>query len=705
MYRYLYHFARRLWPELERISEQRRLVGVGDVVFFVATLPLAVGGLVWLWLSTDLSLIQRQWLAFLFFQGIIFLFNRVNFFFIVEIRVDRYGSADGSLGSMLQWSAALLFGPSALWFSIIDSWINQIRNWPRALSTAARWSQARSFAIDLASNTLAYLLALKFYTWAGGEFPPADLSLRSVMLAGSAMLVHFLTVALIWSGYILYAMWIQRQITHSASVAPIVRFFFSALGLPFLAHPFAILIAGLYIQNGPGIAMFLVTGLLLVAYLARQLSWAAENSRQRMRQLEKLEHLSRDIIKAPPDGSKLSDLLAEHVPMMFPSGRTAIWLLPDQFYMKNPPDWEPPIETIWGWVRNQQSAQAFLAGEKLPWIPDLRKHDPLTVTPILDVIDQQPIGCIYMELRSLVQPWDKPMLNGLYPALHSLAAQVASALQQIKTYRDSLDYQATLQELEFAGKIQASFLPSELPGLTGWELAVTLLPARETSGDYFDIIPFSDGRVGFLIADVTDKGLGAALYMALSRTLFRTFAMEYEASPEIVFFSVNERILQDARANLFVTAFYGILDLHTGQLNYANAGHNPPMLISPNNGGAIQALTPTGMPIGIDNDEVWSQATAYISPGDTLVLYTDGIPDAQDNEDNPFRERRLIEVVQANSTVSAQEMQVAILENVQAYVGNAPQFDDITLLVIQRNSDQTASESAQEPAQELDQTA
>lgn len=685
MYRLLYGLARRLWPELETMSEQRRMVGVGDVAAFLFMLPLALWGLVWLWLSTDLELLQREWLTFLLFLGILIVFNRITFFFIVEIRMDRYGSADGSLGSMLQWAAVLLFGPSALWFSIIDNVIHLLRNWPRALSKAARWNQARSFSMELTSNTLSYLLALKIYVWAGGDFPLAALSLRTVFLILVVMVVQFLIISLIWSGYILYAMWVQRQVTHSDSIAPVARFFVSALGLPFLAHPFAILVAGLYAQNGLGLALFLVFGLFLVAYLARQLSRAAESSRQRTRQLEKLEHLSRDIIKAPPDGSGLPDLLAEHVPMMFPSSRIAIWLLPDRFYMKNPPEWEPPMEAIWGWVKNHKSAQALLAKDRLPWAPDSRLHDPVTVTPIFDVGDGQPVGCIYMELRSLVQPWDQTLLRGLYPALHSLSAQVASALQQIKTYYDSLDYQATLQELEFAGRIQASFLPNEMPSLTGWELAVTLLPARETSGDYFDIIPFSDGRVGFLIADVTDKGLGAALYMALSRTLFRTFALEYGASPEIVFYSVNERILQDARANLFVTAFYAILDLQTGQLSYANAGHNPPMLISPRNGGAIQALTPTGMPIGIDNEEVWTQATTQITPGDTLVMYTDGIPDAQDRESSPFRERRLIEVVQANSTVSAQEMQVAILDNVQAFVGDAPQFDDITLLVIQRN--------------------
>ena len=189
------------------------------------------------------------------------------------------------------------------------------------------------------------------------------------------------------------------------------------------------------------------------------------------------------------------------------------------------------------------------------------------------------IGFMYLELRSLAQPWDREALSSLFPAIHSLAAQVASTLYQAQVYSETLDYQAAMQELEFASRIQASFLPNEVPILPGWELAVTLLPARNMSGDYFDFIPLGEDKIGILIADVVDKGLGAALYMALSRTLIRTYALEFELQPDLVFFSTNERILQDARANLFVTAFYGILDVKTGRLAYCNAGHNPPFLM------------------------------------------------------------------------------------------------------------------------------
>jgi len=682
---FLYPLAKKLWPDLEHMSEQRRLMGVGDVLSFFSAAPLAIVGLIWLGAVTEVNLLLHQmgWLAL--FLGLIVLFNWMSYFFIIEIRNDRYGSADGSLASMIQWSAVFIFGPSALWLSVLVSFASFIRNWRKAASTAARWSQLRTLAMEQAGNTVAFLGALSVYRRLGGIIPVPGLSLSTILIAMAALLAHFALVVVIWLDYIVYAIWAQRLLTRSNNIAPLLKFFILALGLPNLAHPFAILVAGLYVQGGFGVFLFLIVGLILVAYLSRQLSWAAESSRQRSRQLEKLEHLGRDIINAPPDGSALGDLLKEHVPMMFPSGRIAIWLLSGEYLLKHPQEWQPEIEAIWRWMSTQAQAHAFLAKEVLPWQSESRYHDPVVVLPILDTEKGLPIGCVYLELRSLAQPWDRKALISLFPAAHTLAAQVASALHQAETYQDTLEYQAMLQELEFAGRIQASLLPGEMPRLDGWELAVTLLPARETSGDYFDIIPLTDGRVGILIADVADKGLGAALYMALSRTLIRTYALEYEASPDIVFFSTNERILQDARASLFVTAFYGVLQPDSGTLVYANAGHHAPLLLSPRNGGTIQALTPTGMPIGVDEDATWMQMSVQIEPGEMLVLYTDGIPDAQNGDGMVFKERGLIEVVQANMGASAQEMQRAILEAVQNFVGDAPQFDDITLLIVRRD--------------------
>lgn len=689
MYKILFNIAKRFWPELESMREQRQLVGVGDVITTIYSVPLVIIGTIWLITVTDITTVQQDWLLFLLFAILLFVFNKVNYFFIVEIRSERYGSADGSLASMIQWTAIFILGPTSLWLSVIGASISLIWNFRKVGSMAAKWDLTRGSLMEIADYTIAYLVALSFYEGLGGVYPFPGLTFWFVLIAIGALIVHFLLQVLIWSGYSFYAIWIQRKLTDSANIYPILRFLALALGLPALAHPFAILLAGLYVQNGIYVFIFFIIGLLLVSFLTRQLSWSAESSRQQSRQLEKLEHLGRDIIDAPPDASLLPELLEKHVPSMFPSGRVAIWLSPEWSVIRSPDDWELDTETIWGWAKHQLTCSAYLSKDTLPWDESLHTHKPFVFAPISETVDNESIGFIYIELRSLAQPWDRRALISLFPAARTLAALVASALHQAEIYREAIEYREAIQELEFAGRIQASFLPRELPSLNGWELAVTLLPARETSGDFFDIFQLSDGRVGFLIADVTDKGLGAALYMALSRTLLRTYALEYDEQPDIVFFSANERILNDARADLFVTVFYGILDQSTGQLTYANAGHNPPLLLGSQDSPTINALETTGMPLGIDQDATWSQNTITINPGEALILYTDGIPDAQNPDGEFFKERRLIEILLNKFGANAQEIQENILDEVQVFVGDAHQFDDITLLIIARYGDGT----------------
>jgi serine phosphatase RsbU (regulator of sigma subunit) len=680
----LYRTARRFWPEMEEMNQQRQMVAMGDVLITLLTAPLAALGLIWLLMVTDWQIVRQNWLLLLVFGCLLYLFTRMSYFFIVEIRADRYGSAEGSLDSMMQWSAAFLFGPSALWLTVISRSATYIWSWRKPHSKATGWSRLRSLSQELSIATVAYLLALSLYQRIGGTFPLPELSLKAMLPALLALFVHFLVVLLIWLPYIAYSIWVQITLTYKGEVAPLLKFLMLALGLPLLFQPFAILVAGLYIEESIWIALFFVFGLLLVAYIGRQLSWAAETSRQQSRQLEKLETLWHDITNAPPDASTLPFLLDEHLPAMFPSSRVAVWMSTSGYLYKNPTDWQLEIEPIWTWVSTKNEAQAFLANHLLPWGLPAGRHDPVVVTPILNVDDGKPTGCVYIELRSLAQPWDIRALQSLFPAVQSLGAFIASVLHQAEVYTETLEYQSAMQELEFAGRIQASFLPNELPSLDGWELAVSFMPAREISGDFFDFIPLPENKAGILIADVADKGLGAALYMALSRTLIRTYALEFEASPDITFFSANERVLRDARANLFVTAFYGVLDRDSGVLSYCNAGHSSPLLLSRRNGGTIHVLTPTGMPIGINEDATWEEVSIQVEPGDILILYTDGIPDAQNPEGEFFNEQRIIDLVRQQLDSTAHEIQSSLLHAVQQFSAGAAQFDDITLLVIKR---------------------
>jgi sigma-B regulation protein RsbU (phosphoserine phosphatase) len=240
------------------------------------------------------------------------------------------------------------------------------------------------------------------------------------------------------------------------------------------------------------------------------------------------------------------------------------------------------------------------------------------------------------------------------------------------------------QELALAGRIQTSFLP-DVPDVRGWQLAVTLRPARETSGDFYDLHPLSDGRLGIVVADVVDKGVGAALYMALSWILLRTYAAEYSTQPERVFSAVNRRMVLDAHSDQFVTAFYGILDPISGTLTYCNAGHNPPYLASAQNSQSVRALNKTGLPLGVFEDADWEEKIIQVAPGDVLVLYTDGITEAQDSQQHLFSDDRLLACIQSNLGRSAQDIQNAILADISEFVGQTPQVDDITLAVILRD--------------------
>ena len=240
------------------------------------------------------------------------------------------------------------------------------------------------------------------------------------------------------------------------------------------------------------------------------------------------------------------------------------------------------------------------------------------------------------------------------------------------------------QELAFAGQIQAGFLPSSLPHLDGWQLAASLLPARETSGDFYDAFPLPNGKLGLLVADVSDKGMGAALYMALTRTLLRTYAHEYHGRPDYVLRVANRRMLTDTQAGLFVSAFYAVLDPYAGTLAYANAGHCP-ALLRRRNDDTLQSLPRTGMVLGVIEGGTWEQGSLAMQPGDVLVLYSDGVTDAQNVAGEFFGEERLRAILTERQERSAQQIEEAIRLAVHRFTGDAPRFDDITVMVLERS--------------------
>lgn len=241
------------------------------------------------------------------------------------------------------------------------------------------------------------------------------------------------------------------------------------------------------------------------------------------------------------------------------------------------------------------------------------------------------------------------------------------------------------RELNMAGKIQLDILPEESPQLPGWEIAAGLEAAHEISGDFYDFIPLTDRKLGVVVADVTDKGMGAALFMALSSSLIRTYAVRFPTLPAICLSAVSNRLLADTRGSMFVTALYGVLEPHTGRFVFANAGHPPGFIISNSRRKeAIEQLRPTGMALGVSDQARWKQRIARLSPGDLLILYTDGIPEAQNPQGEFYGGDRLLDLVLSMPGASAEEVYHALLEDVHRFIRYQAHQDDIALTVIRR---------------------
>jgi len=600
----------------------------------------------------------------------------------LKLRDTETSQFEATLEPVVTWSAVLIFGPMTLWMPVILDIFDYGRRWSRETSILERSETLRNFLNNLAVTTVLSLFALTIYRNLGGGFPIAGLTFSAVLPAIYATLLHLLLQLLIYLPLLIYigsgsSVGFARQTgwMNALTWGLIIMLFATAL-----AELYAIFAAGLYTQNGVIVYAFFLFGCLIVSWLAYKFSVALERGSQRSYELEKLEQLGRAILVAPPDASTLPDLLVAFVPAMFPRSQIEIRLFPDQDLFHHPQNWQPIKDQTWQWLRDNPAANSWEPKSTLPWDGTVDQLGAIAMAPISDPEEQgnarpTAIGGIY--IRRSRDPFD---IESLLPALQSLSAQIASALKRADVYRIEKD-------LAVAGQIQASFLPSSLPEIPGWDIAASLVPARVTSGDFYDVFPLPNGFWGILVADVADKGTGAALYMAMSRTLFRTYAVEHLTNPALVFEAVNRRILTDASSDLFVTVFYGVLDPITGNLNYCNAGHNPPLLLESHTKGDLIELSKTGMPLGIKEDASWEAHSHQIVHASMLVLYTDGITEAQNASGEFFDEERLINFIRDSGWASAQLVLGRLHGTVNEFIGDAPggQQDDITLVVLSRH--------------------
>ena len=676
----LQRLAHQLWPDFDALDERDRSRLLAELATSLLSLPLVALSLGWLIEATDFSLVRTQWPALLLILVLGYTFSQVSFFQVISTRSGEFSFNSTNLGSILLVSTLLLLGPLAIWpyvFLTVSYRITQQRH----LSRVLRWNWLRNLLHNLWSTTLSSLVALSVYRTLGGSIPLADLSLKTV---GPAFVAVTVLIALnslfLWGLFI-----VQTRLLPRLQGRPGIEGFRESVGFFLLSEIpayFGIMAAGLYTQIGVGAFSFFMAGVVMVSLLARRLSQAAMMGQQRSREADLLEQLGRAVIDGPPDASTFPTLLAEYVPRMVPFRQAGIHLFGGQQLLNLPADSPSLPEALWSWLHAHPTHHVFEPDHPLPWAEKAQPYRYL-LSPILSPDQGSPVGgiCLIQDANyALTTPVD------LQPSMQALAAQVSSTLRSAEAFRKTLEHQKMAQELAFAGQIQASFLPTELPRLDGWQLVAALQPARETSGDFYDAFPLPNGKLGLLVADVSDKGMGAALYMALARTLLRTYAFEYHTRPDYVLRVANRRILTDTQAGLFVSVFYAVVDPFTSTLTYANAGHCPAFHLQSRMGGATESLKRTGMVLGVMEGVDWGQVSVPMGPGDKLVLYSDGVTDAQNAQDEFFGEERLRACIDSGISLSAQELLDMILASLRQFIGGAPRFDDITLMVLERKS-------------------
>ncbi|HAF47612.1 MAG TPA: hypothetical protein DCL08_00010 [Anaerolineaceae bacterium] len=274
-----------------------------------------------------------------------------------------------------------------------------------------------------------------------------------------------------------------------------------------------------------------------------------------------------------------------------------------------------------------------------------------------------------------------------FELLNGISQQASLAIQNDILNKEMLDRQRLEREFQLAREIQQTFLPDKIPDMPGWEMAVHWETARQVGGDFYDYFLLPDGRIAVVIADVSDKGLAASLYMTVTRTLLRAAALESN-SPAKTLERVNELLLANSQNGLFVTTFYGVLSLTTGTLTYTMAGHNPPMIIRSDSKQVI-ALDKGGIALGaLPNIELEDQQMK-LNPGDCLVLYTDGVTEAFNYQDQMYGEDRLKRTLLSSIGRTAWFTLETIEKDLDLFRDNAPLSDDTTILTICRSGSLT----------------
>jgi sigma-B regulation protein RsbU (phosphoserine phosphatase) len=329
---------------------------------------------------------------------------------------------------------------------------------------------------------------------------------------------------------------------------------------------------------------------------------------------------------------------------------------------------------------------------------NMPEMDGLTLLTKINELQNPALKCIMVSAYGDMSNIRSAMNNGAFDFatkpidLDDLSVTIEKAIQQIEYIKQSQEEHSQLESLKtdlaVAGEIQQAILPRVFPPFPENEheldLAATMIPAKDVGGDFYDFFRIDEDHIGVVMADVSGKGIPAAIFMAVSRTLIRTIAMQgYE--PGVCLTKSNDLLCNESIDSMFVTVFYAIYDIRTGELAYCNGGHNAPYILKAN--GTVEMMPmSTNCMVGVVEGWEFKSAKAQLGIGDTLVMFTDGVNEAFNADFAEYGDERMEQLLGQQNGKDCRALIDAQINDVKAYAGEAPQSDDITIMALKRKA-------------------
>ncbi len=469
-------------------------------------------------------------------------------------------------------------------------------------------------------------------------------------------------------------------------------------------------ILGILNVAAPSWSYFTERNLAFLSLVGNQMGTALERARlydslqmQRIHEQAVLLELSQQLLLRHDLGDLL-DFIVEEVRAQLDADACAVLLPgsdPDHLYFRAASGWhsDPVGNAYRAPADNSTGSGQVMRTQQVLLIEDLQRQDPplwtsewldreafraVAIVPLM--AEDRSIGTLLIDSRE-----PRRFTEDEVRFLRLMANQVALALEKARLQQDQLERERIEEELAVARQIQVSMLPAAPPQRQGWQFATHFEAAHQVGGDFYDFLtlPGEEGRWGVVIADVSDKGVPSALFMALSLTTIRNIALRGRSPGEVLSWA-NRYIQEDSQSDMFLSVFYAELNSYTGQLTYVNAGHNPPLLWRAAE-GEFHRLPANSPLLGVLPAIDVQARTIDMAVGDILVLYTDGLSEAHNHKYEEFGVDRLEETVRRllahSPNAGADEICVTLAREVRKFAGDTEQFDDMTMVIIKRSEE------------------